>query len=401
MNILRCSSLGIVWSAWDYISSWIYAYTPPPNETAQALLDTDVEMTVHQVNAKDVALWLQENQSWFEDFVLAHAKRDLIQKWLDSHSTETTESSALSNSIISPTQRKDKHQQSVFFGGIVTSPPNPVVSSPSPVLSTPSSSSYSTVSSSSRKTEHSDSGEKSESTSSDEGIAPPARQRSGSRQYLRQDFARARSKAVFSTWAGATDLGEKQLDQLDTGPMSPGDISDQANFNGRRRLRRASTVPPPQLHVTALSQLLESKITRAPHRPSISKEAKLKLRSANEREFFLALVKDISNDLDLNSLREKISSNVTLLVDAENVSIFLKEGPQSQFVCKHSSTTLCSSPVFKFPPHIENLMSRGSSYDDEQTKPESLVVECGDGMVGHVAETGKNVRIDSSVKVGK
>lgn len=176
MNFLRCASLGIVWSAWDYINSWIYAYVPSPtNETAQALLDTAevVDMTVHQVNEKDVAVWLHQNQEWFEDFVLAHAKRDLIQRWLDRHS-ETNKSQALSNSILSPTQRKDKHQ-SVFFGGIVsTAPPsNPVVSSPSPVLSTPSSSSYSTVSSSSRKTEHSDSGEKSESTSSDEGIAPP------------------------------------------------------------------------------------------------------------------------------------------------------------------------------------------------------------------------------------
>lgn len=159
-------------------------------------------------------------------------------------------------------------------------------------------------------------------------------------------------------------------------------------------------MPPPQLHVTALSQLLESKITRAPHRPSITKEAKLKLRSANEREFFLALVKDISNDLDLNSLREKITSNVTLLVDAQTVCIFLKEGPQSQFVAKLPSSTLCSSPVFKFPHHIEDLMSRGSSYDDEQIKQEQLVVvQCGDGMIGQVAETGNNERIESSAKV--
>lgn len=401
MNFLRCSSLGIVWSVWDSIGGWLFTDATTNEASCQdSLLDPGSEMTVHQISEKDVELWLVDNHGWFEDFVLKHAKRDLIQRWLDNHSETSGKIPAVPNSILSPTPKKTKNH-SVFFGGIVSTSSNAVVvSSPSPVLSTPSSSSFSTVSSSSRKTEHSDSGEKSESTSSDEGIVPPARQRSGSRQYLRQDFARARSKAVFSTWAGATDADEDRQGQLDIGPTSPSDLSgsEPGNFNGRRRLRRASTVPPPQLHVTALSQLLESKIPRLPHRPSITKEAKLKLRSANEREFFLALVKDISNDLDLDSLREKITSNVTLLVDADNGSIFLKEGPQSNFVSKPTCSTACSSPVFKFPPHIENLIPRGSSYDDESSKQEPLVVICGEGIVGRTAESGKGLRVESCKK---
>lgn len=50
----------------------------------------------------------------------------------------------------------------------------------------------------------------------------------------------------------------------------------------------------------------------------------------DERAFFLDVVKDIANDLDLKSLRKKITENLAVLLDAETASLFLVEGPKGK-----------------------------------------------------------------------
>eukprot|EP00057_Strongylocentrotus_purpuratus_P007385 XP_011661859.1 PREDICTED: dual 3',5'-cyclic-AMP and -GMP phosphodiesterase 11A isoform X2 [Strongylocentrotus purpuratus] len=321
---------------------------------------------------KQVEVWLDANRDWFEDFFLKGANRDLVEKWLDLHKDEDT-ASPLSSS--SPTN-------------------TPSPSSPSPINNPPIQPIPPMSPQTTRRVTLSEPEDKSESNSSDEGIANiPVRPRSGSRQYLRQDFAKARSKTVFSTWAAGTGARDSSM-QLDSEPLSPkeramGDGTGKG-FAGRRRLRRASTVPPPQTFASTLSSLLEPRV-RLPHRTSITHEAKLQLRSANEREFFLALVKDISHDLDLNSLRGKILSNVGILVDAERVELFLLEGPKGKEVLVSKKRDL--SPGVPTHRPTDWLLGFG------KTDPEgSLIVKVGESLIGKVAETGRAVKISSPVE---
>lgn len=50
----------------------------------------------------------------------------------------------------------------------------------------------------------------------------------------------------------------------------------------------------------------------------------------DDRAFFLDVVKDIANDLDLKSLTKKITENIAVLLDAEAASLFLIEGPKGK-----------------------------------------------------------------------
>ena len=78
----------------------------------------------------------------------------------------------------------------------------------------------------------------------------------------------------------------------------------------------------PPTSVNMLSLLIQSKV-RLPRYPSKDIDHKRELRHSNEREFFLEIVKDISNDLDLKSLSQKMVMNMSCCADAEKASLFL------------------------------------------------------------------------------
>ncbi|XP_071943556.1 dual 3',5'-cyclic-AMP and -GMP phosphodiesterase 11A-like [Antedon mediterranea] len=206
--------------------------------------------------------------------------------------------------------------------------------------------------------------------------AANARPRSGSRQYLRQDFAKARSKTVFHTWAPSTSDTEDYPDDSDR-PVSPRELSVEGR-NSRKHFRRASTVPPPSPGMT-LSALLEPQV-RLPHNKNyVTHERKLFLRSTNERDFFLAIVKDISHDLDLSSLCDNIETNVSILVDAEKSVVLLLEGPKGkeQLVQKSRSGEI-----------------QGGSSENERgpTFPPNV------GYFSQVIETGKALRLHGQLE---
>ncbi|XP_033114783.1 dual 3',5'-cyclic-AMP and -GMP phosphodiesterase 11A-like [Anneissia japonica] len=204
-----------------------------------------------------------------------------------------------------------------------------------------------------------------------------ARPRSGSRQYLRQDFAKARSKTVFHTWAPSTsDTEDGYTDDSDR-PVSPRELSVEGR-NSRKHFRRASTVPPPSPGMT-LSALLEPQV-QLPHKTYITHETKMFLRSTNERDFFLAIVKDISHDLDLTSLCDKIEKNVNILVDAERTAVLLLEGPKGKEQLVHKSRSVDSQG--------------GSSSDSERGPVISPIV----GNFAQVIETGKALRLHGQLE---
>uniref|UniRef100_H2LUB0 3',5'-cyclic-GMP phosphodiesterase n=1 Tax=Oryzias latipes TaxID=8090 RepID=H2LUB0_ORYLA len=153
------------------------------------------------------------------------------------------------------------------------------------------------------------------------------------------------------------------------------------NIKAPRRalLRKASSLPPTTAHI--LSALLESRVN-VPQYASSAIDYKYRLKETNEREFFLELVKDISNELDLTNLSYKILINVCILVDADRCSLFLVEGPAhkrtlvSKFFDVHSGTTVRPS---------------SSTVDSNEVQ-----VPWGKGIIGYVAEHGETVNISNA-----
>ncbi|XP_032903708.1 dual 3',5'-cyclic-AMP and -GMP phosphodiesterase 11A-like [Amblyraja radiata] len=146
---------------------------------------------------------------------------------------------------------------------------------------------------------------------------------------------------------------------------------------GRRALlRKASSLPPTSAHL--LNDLLESRVS-APQHASAASHHKRSLKQANEREFFLELVKDISNELDLASLSYKILINLCIMVDADRCSLFLVEGPshKKRLVSKlfdvHSGTTVVPSSSMENSNEVQ--------------------VPWGKGIIGYVAEHGETINM--------
>ncbi|MBN3297987.1 PDE11 phosphodiesterase, partial [Amia calva] len=182
-------------------------------------------------------------------------------------------------------------------------------------------------------------------------------QRRSSHLELRRNFARSRAMTAHRTY----------------------DEHVQSSVRRRALLRKASSLPPTTAHI--LSALLESRVN-VPQYASSAIDYKYRLKESNEREFFLELVKDISNDLDMTSLCYKILINVCIMVEADRCSLFLVEGPAhkrtlvSKFFDVHSGTTVLPSSS------VENC--------------NEVQVPWGKGIIGYVAEHGETVNIPNA-----
>ncbi|XP_049583435.1 dual 3',5'-cyclic-AMP and -GMP phosphodiesterase 11A isoform X1 [Syngnathus scovelli] len=183
-------------------------------------------------------------------------------------------------------------------------------------------------------------------------------QRRASQKELRKTFARSKAVNVNRTY-------DEQVNSRAQEPLS--------SMRRRALLRKASSLPPTTAHI--LSALLESRVN-IPQYPSTAVDFKYYLKENNEREFFLELVKDISNDLDLTSLSYKILVFVCIMVDADRCSLFLVEGTGnkktlvSKFFDVHAGTAVLPS------------MNSGE-----------VQVPWGKGIIGYVAEHGETVNI--------
>ncbi|KAM4609066.1 dual 3',5'-cyclic-AMP and -GMP phosphodiesterase 11A isoform 2-T2 [Polymixia lowei] len=184
-------------------------------------------------------------------------------------------------------------------------------------------------------------------------------QRRASQKELRKTFAR--SKAI-----NANRTYDEHVNSRAQEPLT--------SMRRRALLRKASSLPPTTAHI--LSALLESRVN-IPQYPSTAVDFKYYLKEHNEREFFLELVKDISNDLDLTSLSYKILVFVCIMVDADRCSLFLVEG-----------TTNKKTLVSKFfDVHAGITVLPSLSNSDE------VQVPWGKGIIGYVAEHGETVNI--------
>ncbi|XP_039973316.1 dual 3',5'-cyclic-AMP and -GMP phosphodiesterase 11A [Xiphias gladius] len=193
---------------------------------------------------------------------------------------------------------------------------------------------------------------------------PDGLRRRSSHMELRRNFARSKATHAHRTYDEHVSLSEHE---------------SQSTMRRRALLRKASSLPPTTAHI--LSALLESRVN-VPQYASSAIDYKYRLKETNEREFFLELVKDISNDLDLTNLSYKILINVCILVDADRCSLFLVEGPAhkrtlvSKFFDVHSGTTV--------RPSSSTLNSN------------EVQVPWGKGIIGYVAEHGETVNIPNA-----
>ncbi|XP_054638710.1 dual 3',5'-cyclic-AMP and -GMP phosphodiesterase 11A isoform X1 [Dunckerocampus dactyliophorus] len=193
---------------------------------------------------------------------------------------------------------------------------------------------------------------------------PDALRRRSSHLELRRNFARSKATTAHRTYDEHASFSQQD---------------PQSSMRRRALLRKASSLPPTTAHI--LSALLESRVS-VPQYASTATDHKCRLRETNEREFFLELVKDISNDLDLTNLSYKILINVCILVDADRCSLFLVEGPAhkrtlvSKLFDVHSGTTI--------RPSSNTLNSN------------EVQVSWGKGIIGYVAEHGETVNISNA-----
>ncbi|XP_043922783.1 dual 3',5'-cyclic-AMP and -GMP phosphodiesterase 11A-like [Protopterus annectens] len=188
-------------------------------------------------------------------------------------------------------------------------------------------------------------------------------------EILRRNFARSRALTVHRTYDEQASSRASCQDEFQVG-MRRG---------GRALLRKASSLPPTTAHL--LSALLESRVC-VPRRTSAASESKYRLKEAGEREFFLELVKDISNDLDLTSLSYKILINVCIMVNADRCSLFLVEGSPEK-------KTLVSK---LFDVHSGTTVLPSSSLENSS----EVQVPWGKGIIGYVAEHGETVNISNA-----
>ncbi|XP_031748768.1 dual 3',5'-cyclic-AMP and -GMP phosphodiesterase 11A isoform X2 [Xenopus tropicalis] len=186
-------------------------------------------------------------------------------------------------------------------------------------------------------------------------------QRRASQKELRKSFARSKAINVNRTY-------DEHVNSRAQEPLT--------SMRRRALLRKASSLPPTTAHI--LSALLESRVN-IPQYPSTAIDYIYYLKEHNERAFFLELVKDISNELNLTSLCYKILIFVCIMVDADRCSLFLVEGTAnkkslvSKFFDVHAGTTL--------------LPSCSTENSNE------VQVPWGKGIIGYVAEHGETVNI--------
>lgn len=194
-------------------------------------------------------------------------------------------------------------------------------------------------------------------------------QRRASQKELRKSFARSKAINVNRTY-------DEHVNSRAQEPLT--------SMRRRALLRKASSLPPTTAHI--LSALLESRVN-IPQYTSTAIDYKYYLKENNEREFFLELVKDISNELNLTSLCYKILIFVCIMVDADRCSLFLVEGSAnkkslvSKFFDVHTGITLLPSC------RMENS--------------NEVQVPWGKGIIGYVAEHGETVNIPDAYQVGQ
>ena len=152
-------------------------------------------------------------------------------------------------------------------------------------------------------------------------------------------------------------------------------------------LRKAQSAPT---YKKKLSNLIRSSVFSGASGSGGSKhinvENHTELRELNESHYIVKIIKDISKDMSLNNVCFKILVNLGFLLDIEKASIFLVQQSSNSKDKKILKLLLDNVSIAK-GVRKESLSSSLSK--------QPQIVPIGSGIIGHVAETGESLFVNS------
>lgn len=171
------------------------------------------------------------------------------------------------------------------------------------------------------------------------------------------------------------------------------DANDNATANSKPHLRKAQSAPT---YKKKLSNLICSSVFSGAATGPAGKSKHIKvenhtsLREFGESNYIVEIIKDISKDMSLSKVCFKIIVNLGFLLDIEKASIFIVR----------AAADSCSSDgkqrVLKLLLDDVSIAKgvRKESLSSSLSKQPRLV-PIGSGIVGHVAETGESLLVNS------
>lgn len=119
----------------------------------------------------------------------------------------------------------------------------------------------------------------------------------------------------------------------------------------------------------------------------IVSEQQIMRRNDDEVRLVFDLVKNICDDLDIDTLLHKILKNIAILINADKSSLFLVCG-QAGDPNRHLMSQL-------FNVDQNDPLDRKGSKEERQKLDDSIVIPWGVGLVGYVAQSGESVNIEN------
>ena len=113
-------------------------------------------------------------------------------------------------------------------------------------------------------------------------------------------------------------------------------------------------------------------------------ETRVHYGNLDDKELLMELIRDISNELDVQRVSHKILLNIGLLTNADRCSLFLAQGSKDSRVLV--------SKLFDVTPE--------STLEESLCAPgEEITVPFGVGIAGYTAETGETINIKNAYQV--
>jgi hypothetical protein len=109
------------------------------------------------------------------------------------------------------------------------------------------------------------------------------------------------------------------------------------------------------------------------------------IRGLDERELLMELIREISNELDVQRLSHKILVNIGILTNADRCSLFLAEGSKDNRILVSKLFDVTSESTLEATLRANN--------DRVYTVP------FGVGIAGHTAQTGETINIRNAYEV--
>ncbi|GFX58610.1 cGMP-specific 3',5'-cyclic phosphodiesterase [Trichonephila clavipes] len=120
------------------------------------------------------------------------------------------------------------------------------------------------------------------------------------------------------------------------------------------------------------------------------KELQQHLKSLKEPDLLMELIRDIANELDVDTLCHKILVNVGILTNSDRGSLFLAKGPRG--------SRYLVAKLFDVTPDSV-LQDALDAAVDEEGESRIPSIPFGVGIAGHVALTKENVNIKDAYQV--